>query len=327
MLFTIEDKTERKYEYIPIQYNIAWTNEQKTYYDIMVQKEFIETLIEECTDSMKIYIWDFCNMKFVVDRGFQEGFEILVKRRCNILLMNVMLGSALANNIENEIKKCGGEILFVDNNYANFFLGENGLGDFPSNVIHDMHIEYLNDIILKKCLDQGNRYLVSSGIYSNMQINLKNLFEDSVNFSYIIYLLWKRVSDDQFDAIIATSKNGVAFASILGEITGHQVLYFNIGQMFEEAYNCSPVIERDKRYLHIYDMICLGSETKVLNALVSAQGGNVYKSVGIVCLSDLKIVFQKNRYSSLNRVECLVGQSDIKLEYTIYLRNPEVKDK
>ena len=72
-------------------------------------------------------------------------------------------------------------------------------------------------------------------------------------------------------------------------------------------------------------MICLGSETKVLNALVSAQGGNIYKSVGIVCLSDLDIVFRKNRYSALNRVDCLVGQRDMRVDYTIYLKNPEDK--
>lgn len=320
MLFTIRDEN---YEYIPIQYNIAWTDEQKTYSDIMVKKEFIDVLTEYCSDCRKIYIWDFCNMAFVMDRGFQGIFCKISEMKCNLLLMNVMIGSALNTAVEMEIKQVCGRSLFKDNINECFFIGEEGMGEFQIDVVHRIHMSYLNKIIENKCLERGYRYLVSSGIYSNMQINLKNLFMDVDNLPYVLYLLWKRVYNEQFDAIIATSKNGVAFASILGEIIGCKVLYFNIGQMFEETYNCSPRIEQGNRYLHIYDMICLGSETKVLNALVSAQGGNVYKSVGIVCLSDLDVVSRKNRYSSLNRVECLVGQRDMKIGYTIFLKNPE----
>lgn len=322
MLFTIKDEN---YEYIPIQYNIAWMGEQKTYSDIMVKKEFIDILTEACSDRRKVYVWDFCNMTFVMDRGFQVMFEKLLGMKCNILLMNVMIGSSLGNAIEAEIGKYGGRRVFKDSVNEGFFIGEEGMENLPPDIIHTIHMNYLNKIVEIQCMDYGNRYLVSSGVFSNMQINLKYLFEDVINFPYIIYLLWKRVYNDQFDAIIATSKNGVAFASILGEVIGRRVLYFNIGQMFEETYNCSPLIEKGKRYLHIYDMICLGSETKVLNALVSAQGGTVYKSEGVVCLSDLDIVSRKNRYSPLNRVDCLVGQRDMKLDYTIFLKDPEEK--
>lgn len=129
-----------------------------------------------------------------------------------------------------------------------------------------------------------------------MQINLKKLFGDTINFPYVIYLLWKQIYNKNIDGIIATSKNGVAFASILGELVGTPVLYFNIGQMFEEAYNCSPKIKENGSYIHVYDMICLGSETKVLNALVNAQGGCVIQSVGCVCLPDLDIVKIKNTF-------------------------------
>lgn len=324
MLFTIIDKN---FEYIPIQYNIAWTDEQKNYYDVVVKQEFIEVLEEYCSDCRIIYIWDFYNMTFVVDRGFQRIFKEIIERKCNIILANVVTGSALSNIMQDDFKQYEGKKLFQQGLNETFFIGQGGLGDFSRDIVKNIHSNYLNKLITGKCQNLGNQYLVSSGVYSNMQIELKNLFVEVSDFRYIVYLLWKNVCNDQFDAIIATSKNGVAFASILGEIIGRQVLYYNIGQMFEETYNSSPVVDKGKRYLHIYDMICLGSEAKVLYALISAQGGYLYKSMGIVCLPDLKIISQKNRYSSLNHVECLLGQQDLDVDYKIYLKNPEENNK
>ena len=93
--------------------------------------------------------------------------------------------------------------------------------------------------------------------------------------------------------------------------------------MFEETYTCSPNVKKGGRYIHVYDVICLGSETKVLYALVNSQGGRVVKSVGCVCLLDLEIVAKKNRYSSMKHVACLLGQNELSEEYKIYLKEPK----
>lgn len=313
-MFTIKDE---RYEYIPIQYNMAWYKNEQKGNEILLKNEFIERITEYC-ETNNVYIWDCHNMSSISDRGLDNSFKMLSNR--NIVLANVIAESALDKAVRHGIALCGGKLLFQYEEIRYYCLNGKREHGVDRETIQNIIKRYLNELIDKKCIEKKYQYLVSSGVYSNMQINLKKLFYDIENFPYIIYLLWDQIYQENFDGIIATSKNGVAFVSVLGGIFGCDVLYFNIGQMFEETYNCSPQIKKRGRYIHIYDMICLGSETKVLNALVNAQGGEVIKSIGIVCLLDLEAVAKWNRYSSINKVKCLIGQKDLQQEYVISLK-------
>lgn len=319
-MFTIKDE---RYEYIPLQYNVAWHRSSHKGNEILLKKEFVERITEYCCENV-IYIWDCHNMSSINDRGLDEPFVTLSSK--NIVLANVISESALDKAVRHGVAQCGGKLLFEYEDTKYYCLNGKKNYAVTRRTIQDIIKTYLNTLIKNRCIENKYQYLVSSGVYSNMQINLKKLFYDTENFPYIIYLLWDQIYQKKFGGIIATSKNGVAFASILGGILGCDVLYFNIGQMFEETYNCSPQIRKGESYIHIYDMICLGSETKVLNALVNAQGGNVVESVGVVCLLDLEAVAKWNRYSSINKVKCLIGQNDLQQEYIITLKKDKEKN-
>lgn len=315
-MFTIKDKF---FEYIPVQYALLWHGKKNKSSSNIIMLNHINELVDysRCEGN---YIWDFQNIRYVNDRSFKDIFIKLKQRKCNVIFAHIEKDSALEKAMldgisNNQIR----EIILDNGNDKNFCIGNGTEKIFEELNTEEIQKRYLSDLVEKNCIETEYQYLVSSGVYSNMQINLKKLFNDVNNFPYVIYLLWKRIYRESIDGLIATSKNGVAFASILGEILECEVYYYNIGQMFEETYNCSPAIKPNNKYIHIYDMICLGSETKVLHALVEAQKGEILKSIGCVCLVDLDIVKKKNRYSSMNKVRSLIGLKDLKKEYKISL--------
>lgn len=318
-MFTI---TDEKYVYIPIQYNMSWLGKKDKLNESLLKRDFLIEL-QSFVKTGTIYIWDFNNLDSINDREFADFFKYFIKKKITIILANVKSKSALDNQIRYEIMSYSGKKLFSSKGIENYLLGNDETIDFKKDTIQKIRVNYLNKVVSEYCIETKYQYLVSSGVYSNMQINMKNLFYYPKEFEYIVYLLWDNMRMENIQGIIATSKNGVAFASVLGKILGYDVLYFNIGQMFEETYNCSPKVERNGRYIHVYDVICLGSETKVLNALVNLQGGKVVKSVGCVCLLDLDIVAKKNRYSPMKHVVCLLGQNELAEEYKIFLKETE----
>ena len=320
-MFSIQDKD---YVYIPLQYNMSWVGKKDKLNESLLKKDFLSEL-NLFIETGTIYIWDFNNLDSINDRGFAELFKDIIKRKSTIILANVQSKSVLDNEIRYEIVSYSNKSkeLFSNEGMENYLLGTECMFEFGKDTIQKIKVNYLNKVINEFCIETKYQYLVSSGVYSNMQINMKNLFYHPKEFEYIVYLLWNNMQIENIQGIIATSKNGVAFASVLGEILGYDVLYFNIGQMFEETYNCSPRVINGGRYIHVYDVICLGSETKVLNALVNSQGGQVVKSVGCVCLLDLDIVAKKNRYSVMKHVVCLLGQNELTKEYKIFLKEPE----
>lgn len=312
-MFTIEDK---RYEYIPIQYNLF---QKKFDFEWnQLNEEFIEQLLRYCNKNI-FYIWDFLYIDTVEDRKLLEPCAHLIKSNKNVIFSNVKRGTVLDSRIREGLNKSDYQVEYNMDN-IHYIIGENTSKPLEYGQFQDINAKYLDQVIQEYCIEERYGYLESSGVFSNMRINLKNMFYRVKEFKYAVYLLAKMVTcHENVDGLIATSKNGTAFASVIGDILGLKVLYFNIGQMFEETYNCSPKIKMGETYIHIYDMICVGSETKVLNALVNAQGGSVLQSIGIVCLPDLEIVKKMNSYSSMNHVECLINQKQLSRKYEIYL--------
>lgn len=306
---------ENNYKYVPVSFNCGLKEKGICY---LVEDHFINTYMQECVnDTSSTYIFDFDNIRYIRDRGFENFFEYIKNMKCKFILANIEHESPLDRAIKNDIGKKMYETK-TRGEKTNYVVGirfEEDIGICIDRIVK----QYFSKLITEKCISTGPEYLFSSGVYSNMQISIKKLFEDTVNFRYLIYLLYMQIRIRKYDGLIATSKNGVAIASVLGDLLGCQVLYLNIGQMFEEAKDSYVRISPGGKYIHIYDMICLGSEAKVLNALVSAQGGTIVQAVGCVCLPDLEIVKEKNKSSVMNNVWCLIGQNDLTSKYDISL--------
>lgn len=301
---------------IPVEFNVILEQEDYSFGGFVLKRKMLRYLIDY-SKSVNFYcIWDFKNVELCDDRMFDE---LVNEEISNVIIINIereKIYEQLIKSLEDGGKKYKSyERRLIFSKKTKYLI--------DSLDEKEIYREHVQEIVKKNTHEYNGEweYLVSSGVYSNMMVDLKGMLYNHVDTIYIIYSLYNCISewDENFDYFVATSKNGVALASILCEIFQKDLICFNIGQMFEEIYNRKPKIEEGKKYVHIFDVICLGSEAKVVNALITAQGGILKKSFGVICLQNLQAIKEKNRYSFLNHVKPLITYEEMDIDYKISL--------
>lgn len=319
-LFTIKNDS---FSLIPIEFNFILDQTDYTFGGFVFRKSMLQRLIAYSNSCGLYCVWDFKNVELCDDRMFDVLSEEILT---NVIIINIhktpRVNDQLINSLEGMRKQYD-----IDGNNKEITFSTKAkqmLSALNSEKLYKDCICRMVQENTQKYDNQWN-YLVSSGVYSNMVIDLKGMFYKHTDTMYIIYSLYNRICEwgEKFDYFAATSKNGVALATVLCELFQKDLICFNIGQMFEEIYNRKSVVEEGKKYVHIFDVICLGSEAKVVNALISAQGGILEKSFGVVCLQNLEVISEKNRYSFLNNVEPLITYDEVELDYRISLTGKE----
>lgn len=127
--------------------------------------------------------------------------------------------------------------------------------------------------------------LDSSGLYSNMYVNVKRLFLYPEEYYAIVYGLAKKIVDSkiEYDGFISSSKNGALLANILGMMLNKKIIHImGVGPKYSmNVGNLQKEIKKGKNYIYVFDFRCTGTEMKVLSALVNANDAYIQGSVGI----------------------------------------------
>lgn len=187
-------------------------------------------------------------------------------------------------------------------------------------------VKSITEIIDEKDLT-NLRPLDSSGVYCNMYINVKKLFLMPEKYYFIIYQMICMIKKDdlEVDAFISASRNGANLANIIGWLMGKKVIHCtNLGPKFSLASpNMSDDIRKDKKYIYIFDFMCLGTEIKVLNALLSIKQAELVKGYGIG--NYIHIDENTNQFNAMNRVRTLVDVQKETFGYQIAGTRDEIK--
>lgn len=309
------------WELIPIAYNLLVKKKNYPFGSIIIMPDELDEMIAWCNDDKKYYILDFDNVVIQDDKTFAK---VDLTKKSNIYFYKIQ-------NKENFELQWN----YFYSDYRLWHL-ENGIWGFAENFnveintmnVERFYVERVNDIVdqvTHEWQDGGEenewQYLVSSNVYSNVYIDIKELFYSHEDLLFIVYMLYQKLKNylNLIDGIVATSKTGAALGAIMAHLCRKEFVYYNIGQTYEEVYWNHGRVSAGKRYIHIFDMMCLGSEAKVLNGLMITQGALLVKSIGIVCLLDLDIIKEKNRFSFLNNVDPLLRNHDLKRDYKIAL--------
>jgi len=194
------------------------------------------------------------------------------------------------------------------------------------------HIEILNVVQwMKQCVNKENitelRPLDSSGVFCNMYINVKKLFVDPLNYYYVIYQMICMIDNSNiaFDALVSVSRNGANIAEIIGWLLNKKVIYCpSLGPKFSLAtYMVENKIRKNGKYVYIFDFMCLGTEAKMLNALLSFAGANLVGGFGIANYIDLE---QRYQFSVINKMNSLIDVQREKIGYRIAGSKEEIGD-
>ncbi len=127
--------------------------------------------------------------------------------------------------------------------------------------------------------------LDSSGLYSNMYVNVKRLFKYPENYYSIAFGLAKKIVDSkiEYDGLISSSKNGAILANLLGMLLNKKVIHIiGLGPKYSmNTGNLQKEIKKRKNYIYVFDFRCTGTEMKALLALISANEAYVTGATGI----------------------------------------------
>lgn len=172
---------------------------------------------------------------------------------------------------------------------------------------------------LKKYTKQNppeTRYHESSSVYLPTYINIKELMtKDKPFFLYTVYQLASQMQNDkkfsnyfsqkgdEKPILICQSLNGSCIASVLAGLLNTGIFVFEqIGPINRLNRNIGHIIESDKKYIIVSDVVCLGTEVKIAKSIIKYFGGK--------CLGNVSIVQYKNESTTKEGVSTFTITKD-----------------
>lgn len=331
-------------EIIPLAYNIFIYNmissKRLPYYErnISLQDKFAEVLESFLKDHYKktpdsIVVIDFKNI-YSCNRPFKNisNSDILKK----VVFVNVNDKDELS--IKKRLKACiPGLREYQNNGVKCLCILQSVISEvemFNFKVLYDEHIlELLKDS--DSIIDHSKRwlYLDSSGIYSNYYIRIKNIFYYPNIYTYVIYRLVEHISEFQdfnkIDALISTSKTGGIIATLVGAMLNKKVIHcLGIGpKNVADIENINEKIRPGKCYYLILDFICLGTEVKIINTIVTCLKASIIGGVAVSSYIDIQ---SNNDYntSSLGKIYPLSNINKCEIDFKVSVfKEGEISDE
>ena len=131
-------------------------------------------------------------------------------------------------------------------------------------IYHEIDIQILREMtsVLKEDEIKNASPLDSSGVYSNMYIDVARLFFEPEKHRYIVYRLINKIIEnekniDNIDAFVSASRIGANLANIIGWLMGKKVIFCNnIGPKYSLTLQYLLQDIRPKKSTHIFLMSC-----------------------------------------------------------------------
>jgi orotate phosphoribosyltransferase len=272
--------------YIPIHLNAVFKSKYVSFsVDLIDDTLASETYGFIKKQTHKYIILDLSRIKSAHSRVFEE-YNDLANDNKHLIFCYVddTLKGHLLHTIKNVLVE--GNVLFTSEDARNYFAQTLDAGErFDANLkkqIDGILANHLLSTAIAKDI-----FLDSSNIYSNMYVDIKQLFYEPVIYLLAVYRLCKLIIEvidrDQFDGFICASNNGSVLATALSVLLNKKAIYLmNLGPhltiMDREVIDN---IQSSKRYIFIYDFICLGTELKLVKTIVTFKGAFIQGSFGV----------------------------------------------
>lgn len=257
-------------------------------------------------------------------RAFIE-FGKDIPNKAGVFFYNILPNSDLQERLYSDLR-VSGENVYFDETASVMYLVQPQGGD-NTNCLDDCEKlinEHLARIVKKIVTRREHREMLSSSnIYTNHYVDVKRLFMQPENLNIILYYMAKRLAPKklEYDAIVSTSKNGAVLSTLVGQLLNKDVVHcVNVGPQFALPIQAvEETFQKHKRYIYVCDFICLGTEVKLLHALMTSRQAIFVGGVGIanyipLCNEDLK-----KAHSPLASVSCLVDLISAGIPYEIHI--------
>lgn len=273
-------------------------------------REIKEIILKmQASDPCLLFVLDFSNITSVSDRVLGRYFS----ETSNILIVNISNHPNLIKRIEEDLKRTVvNGCVCLDCSSINGIVSEIKM----ENVYHGIDIQILKGItsVLREDQIDGIKPLDSSGVYSNMYVDTARLFFDAERYRFIIYRIINKIIEkdniERIDAFVSASRIGANLANVIGWLMGKKVIFCNnIGPKYSLTLQyLLEDIRPKKKYTYIFDVMCLGTEAKLLNTILTVKGAVLRSAYGIASY---------NEDNFIRNLETLVNLKDKEINYRI----------
>lgn len=257
------------------------------------------------------------------------GFADAIRNSTNVFFFGVKPDTEFQTKLCSDLS-AGGKEIHYDAEYKIVFLNKS--------------MESQSQRMLKKCQDTVDSYMTdvvkgitahkevpellsSSNVYVDCYVNTKGLFMEPERLRVVVYHMAKEIITNglAYDALVCSSKNGAVLATLIGQIIDKKVIYcVNVGPQYALLPQIADEVFRGGgKYIYIGDFICLGTEVKVLHALMCSRQSTLVAGVAVASYTPIGTPDLKEKHSPLAMVHCLVNLIDAGIPYRIAVRRED----
>lgn len=261
--------------------------------DKNLTKSTLERIYEDMKSHLdKIIVLDFNRLEALENNLKVEFFNI--SKGCKSLIFK--------NIKENFLKKI--EINSKNKNniptgstYIVFYYKEDSIKYDIDDLESVFEEEFKNIVDERTKPTKSTEYHHSSSVYLTKYIDIKKMI--SINKSFFIYCLYQlaikindnwlsEIKNEELPILVCQNLNTSYIASILSTFLNLDVVILDhIGPINTMYSSLNKKIEENKNYIIVSDVVCLGTEVKIVKNLITFLGGRVFGNVSIVKLDTL----------------------------------------
>lgn len=261
-----------------------------------------------------------------------ENIELLQVNQ-NVPFAELLTGLKTKNivlaNIKNEITQSLGYAKHINSgsDITNVKV-QNNEKSVPLLTTKQAFESYFHEKLMSNFLENNIKHHKSSPVYINKFIDLKKFITyDQKLFVYSLYFLslsmieekqtrgWIiRKGENNID-LFSQNMNSAFIASILSHFLQLNVILIDhVGPINKIYSSFKNRINRNKKYLVVADVVCLGTEVKIAKNIIEFSGGEYLGNVSIVRINTLKD--EDKKYEDVETVY-LVEKGNNKIGYSI----------
>lgn len=297
--------------------------------------------------AYKYYVFDFKNIEEVhnLNQYLSELIEFLINKKANVIIANVSNNLRAENNLninhvieysQNKGFKCrelrNKQLLLIHNDLNNRIISiieSKNYKDIYKLKFQDYKEQKLLEITIDN--NHHNELKLSSPIILSKYIDIKKLIEDKKAFFLFSYffleeLMSKNVfnifpNDNKKYVLFSQTLNGAYISALFSQLLCIDRFYINhLGPIKKfERLNLFKNINKEKKYIIVSDLVCLGTETSIAKSIIEyacAEVSACIAFVGILTSSSIEdskkyfITITKD-YNPINySIETLIDGSD-----------------
>lgn len=271
------------FEYVPLSVDCITENSfvGLRFGELNLSVNTIERMKSLCTKQGPPIVFDFSGLNILSHRVFVDFFDSTIKRDVYLVSVSAYCRSRIVDDTGSVLLK-----YFEGSDSDCFFFSNNGqpnedIKKIEFNGDSLIHKNYFSEVVKEEALKDhpGDVPFGSTPVYSEKYFNAKSIYIYQPDFNVFVDSMVRAINSadfDSFDMIVSSSYGGSFFAGPVAHLLGVPMhCFIDIGPKVKFKHGLDWDNGHDKKCLLVADMICMGTELRVAQQLLSTIGSNI----------------------------------------------------